>query len=120
MDNRQAHSLTNEEDIRRRLSTVQRRIHVLTQEMHSLEKRLADLPKKTGPVIRLRGKINNLELLDLSFRTVRVLKKGGILSTQELLRKTVAELQLVRNIGPQALAEIQEALKRKDLYLMER
>ncbi len=58
-----------------------------------------------------------VEELDLSVRSYNCLKRAGINTVDELIRKTEDDLMKVRNLGKKSLAEIKEKLEELGLSL---
>ena len=58
-----------------------------------------------------------VEELDLSVRSYNCLKRAGINTVDELVRKTEEDLMKVRNLGKKSLAEITEKLVELGLSL---
>jgi len=58
-----------------------------------------------------------IEELDLSVRSYNCLKRAGINTVQELIRKTEEEMMKVRNLGKKSLEEVQNKLKELGLSL---
>lgn len=58
-----------------------------------------------------------IEELDLSVRSYNCLKRAGINTVQELIRKSDEEMMKVRNLGKKSLEEVQNKLKELGLNL---
>lgn len=58
-----------------------------------------------------------LEALDLSVRTYRCLRRGGIDTLEELLYMTEWQLRSLKNLGPLTFKEIDDKLKELGLSL---
>jgi len=58
-----------------------------------------------------------VEELDLSVRSYNCLKRAGINTVDELIRKTEEDMMKVRNLGKKSLAEIKEKLAELGLSL---
>jgi len=52
----------------------------------------------------------NIEELDLSVRSYNCLKRAGINTVQELIKKTPEDMMKVRNLGKKSLEEVQQKL----------
>lgn len=60
-----------------------------------------------------------IEELDLSVRSYNCLKRAGINSVEELVRKTEEDMMKVRNLGKKSLQEVKEKLAALNLSLRE-
>lgn len=60
-----------------------------------------------------------IEELDLSVRSYNCLKRAGINTVEELIRKTEEDMMKVRNLGKKSLAEVKEKLAALSLSLRE-
>ncbi|HAA34854.1 MAG TPA: DNA-directed RNA polymerase subunit alpha, partial [Firmicutes bacterium] len=58
-----------------------------------------------------------IEELDLSVRSYNCLKRAGINTVEELIRKSEEEMMKVRNLGKKSLEEVQNKLKELGLSL---
>ncbi len=59
----------------------------------------------------------NIEELDLSVRSYNCLKRAGINTVQELIKKTPEDMMKVRNLGKKSLAEVEGKLTELGLSL---
>ncbi|MBP5301504.1 MAG: DNA-directed RNA polymerase subunit alpha [Bacilli bacterium] len=57
--------------------------------------------------------------LDLSVRSTNALKRAGIETLEDLIKKTPLELKKIHNLGKKSAAEILEKLKKKNIFLRE-
>jgi DNA-directed RNA polymerase subunit alpha len=59
----------------------------------------------------------NIEELDLSVRSYNCLKRAGINTVQELIKKTPEDMMKVRNLGKKSLEEVEQKLAALNLSL---
>ncbi|HBK67927.1 MAG TPA: DNA-directed RNA polymerase subunit alpha [Firmicutes bacterium] len=59
----------------------------------------------------------NIEELDLSVRSYNCLKRAGINTVQELIKKTPEDMMKVRNLGKKSLEEVEQKLEALELSL---
>ena len=59
----------------------------------------------------------NIEELDLSVRSYNCLKRAGINTVEELIKKTEEDMMKVRNLGRKSLEEVQSKLAALGLSL---
>ena len=98
----------------------------LLQKVHELEKIIRMYAKKKineGEMQELAEKADvsqiPIEELDLSVRSYNCLKRKGINCIGDLLELTLADLQIVRNLGRKSMEEILQKLKERGLELKE-
>ncbi len=86
----------------------------LTEKMEEVEDVVEEEENDTEKVLEL-----TIEELDLSVRSFNCLKRAGINTVEELIRKTEDEMMKVRNLGKKSLEEVVNKLGELGLKLKE-
>jgi DNA-directed RNA polymerase subunit alpha len=88
---------------------------ILFFDFQQQEEELAGVPDVESPVSRQLQ--TRIEELDFSVRTSNCLRREGITTVEELVRRTESDLMAIRNFGRKSLQEVKDKLAGMDLLL---